>query len=207
MRKFSFCLTSNYSDLSYKVLQQTAFIQQLQSGDAAAFRTLIDTYQDQVFNLCLGFVHRSEDAEDLAQEVFVEAYRSVDNYRGDAQLGTWLYRIATNKSLEWIRYNQRKKRLAFFQAKRGEDAGLENIGDMEAHPGVQLENQERSKILFWAIDQLPLKQRTAFTLHKVEGLSYQEVSQVMEMSLSSVESLMFRAKKNLKKKLIAYYTS
>lgn len=187
-------------------MQQTIFVQQLQQGDESAFRRLVDTYQDQVYNLCFGFSHRADDAEDLAQEVFVEIYRSIHQYRGDAQLSTWIYRIATTKSLEWIRRNQRKKRRAFFQAKRGDDAELDNIKTIEAHPGVQLENQERSRILFWAIDQLSTKQRTAFTLHKVEGLSYQEVSKVMDMSLSSIESLMFRAKKNLQKKLSAYYS-
>lgn len=187
-------------------MQQATFVQQLQQGNESAFRQLVDTYQDQVYNVCYGFAHQADDAEDLAQDVFVEVYRSISQYRGDAKLTTWIYRIATTKSLEWIRKRQRKKRLAFFQAKRGDEAGLDNIKAIEAHPGVQLENQERSKILFWAIDQLPAKQRAAFTLHKIEGLSYQEVSEVLEMSLSSIESLMFRAKKGLKKKLSAYYS-
>lgn len=187
-------------------MQQTQFIQDLQAGNESAFKTLVDTYQNQVYNLCYGFVHRADEAEDLAQEVFVEVYRSVGNYRGDAKLDTWMYRIATNKSLEWIRKSKRKKRMAFFQAKRGDQADWGKITDREPHPGVQLENQERSKILLWAIDQLVLKQRTAFTLHKIEGLSYEEISKVMEMSTSAIESLMFRAKKNLKKKLTSYYS-
>ncbi|MEM7658441.1 MAG: RNA polymerase sigma factor [Bacteroidota bacterium] len=150
-------------------------------------------------------VNRAAEAEDLAQEVFVEVHRSIGSFQGQAKLSTWLYRIATNKSLEWIRRNQRQKRWAFFSAKRGEDSGILQVADAEAHPGTALENQERSRILLAAIATLAEKQRVAFTLHKLEGVSYQEISKIMEVSLSSVESLMFRAKKNLQKKLRSYY--
>jgi RNA polymerase sigma factor (sigma-70 family) len=186
-------------------LQETDLIQELQLGNAKAFKALVAQYQVPVYHTCFGLVNRSEVAEDLAQEVFVEVYRSIGSYQGKARLSTWLYRIATNKSLEWIRRNQRQKRWAFFSAKRGADSGLLQVEDREAHPGAALENQERSRILFAAIATLAEKQRVAFSLHKIEGLSYQEISEVMEVSLSSVESLMFRAKKNLQLKLRAYY--
>ena len=180
-------------------------INRLKAGEEAAFRTLVEIYQGQVYHTCFGVVQRSEEAEDLAQEVFMEVHRSVGAYRGEAKLSTWIYRIATTKSLEWIRRSKRQKRWAFFSAQRGEDSGILQVADREAHPGLALENQERGKVLFAAMDRLAINQRMAFSLHKVDGLSYQEVADAMQVSVSSVESLMFRAKKNLQKLLRDYY--
>ncbi|MEM8907338.1 MAG: sigma-70 family RNA polymerase sigma factor, partial [Bacteroidota bacterium] len=101
---------------------------------------------------------------------------------------------------------KRKKRLAFFQSLIGLNEQEDRIaGGADQHPGVQLEDKERAKVLFAAIDRLPEKQRVAFTLHKLEGLSYKEITEIMEVSLASVESLLFRAKQNLKKRLRTYY--
>lgn len=185
-------------------MKETTFISRLQSQDNKAFQELVQTYQQQVYNTCLGMIQSEEEAEDLAQEVFIEAFRSIANFRADAQLGTWLYRISVNKSLELIRKKKRKKRWAFFQAERGEVVETEATSRF-AHPGIELENKERAQILFWAIDRLSEKQRTAFTLNKVDGLSYQEVAKIMEMSLASVEGLIFRARKSLQKLLYHYY--
>jgi len=149
-------------------------------------------------------IQSEEEAEDLAQEVFMEAFRSIGNFRADAQLGTWLYRISVNKSLELIRKKKRKKRWAFFQAERGEAVETEAASRF-VHPGIELENKERAQVLFWAIEKLSDKQRVAFTLNKVDGLSYQEVAEIMEMSLASVEGLIFRARKSLQKLLYHYY--
>lgn len=185
-------------------LKDSNFIRRLQAQEESAFRELVQDHQRQVYNTCLGMIQSEEEAEDLAQEVFIEAFRSVDKFRADAQLSTWLYRIAVNKSLELIRRKKRKKRWAFFQAERGEAVELEASSNF-VHPGVELENQERAQILFWAIARLSDKQRTAFTLNKIEGLSYQEVADVMEMTMASVEGLIFRARKSLQKLLYQYY--
>lgn len=186
-------------------LDEDKLIQALQSNTPAAFKQVVLAFQDRVYNTCLGFVHREAEAEDLAQEVFIEVYKSVSRFRKDSRLSTWIYRIAVSKSLEHIRRQKRQKRRAFFQAMMGGEADLTTVSDTIPHPGIQLENQERGKVLFQAIDQLPEKQKTAFTLNKVEGLSYQEISEIMNTSLSSVESLIFRARKNLQKKLRSYY--
>lgn len=170
------------------------------------FRHLVDSYQEKVLNTCLGFVPNRQDAEDLTQEVFVEVYRSISAFEGKSSLSTWIYRISVNKSLEMIRRRKRHKRRAFFQSLIGLDEVTERIDNSRFdHPGLSLENKERGQILFGAIDALPENQRIAFTLHKVEGLSYQEISQVMDSSVSSVESLMFRAKRNLQKRLYNFY--
>ncbi|MEL7002774.1 MAG: sigma-70 family RNA polymerase sigma factor [Bacteroidota bacterium] len=177
----------------------------LQQGEEAAFKTLVESFQDRVYNTCLGVLRNAEDADDMAQEVFIEVYRSVNKFKEESSLATWIYRIAVNKSMELIRMRKRQKRFAWLTSLFGkEDLYGEKHADF-VHPGVQLENQERSKILFDKIEDLPENQRVAFVLHKIEGLAYSEIADVMKLSVSSVESLMHRAKKNLKKWLEGYY--
>jgi RNA polymerase sigma-70 factor (ECF subfamily) len=174
--------------------------------DQQAFKTLVELYSNRVYNTILGFVQHNEDAEDLAQEVFIEVYQSIHKFKGESKLYTWIYRIAVTKSLDHLKSKKRKKRFAFLQSIFGNE-GTELITDKPHfdHPGVLLENKEHAKVLFYAISKLPENQQTAFTLSKVESLSYQEIAEVMQLSISSVESLLFRAKQNLQKLLKDYY--
>ena len=188
------------------MILEKSFISDLREGKSAAYRQLIIQYQDHVVNTCFGFVHHREEAEDLAQEVFMEVITAIRRFRGEAKLSTWIYRIAVNKSLDHLRKQQRKKRKGFNQA-QDIDTLRNQIQSLSASPDPhqRLEQSERQAILFHAISQLARNQRIAFTLHKVEGLSYQEVGEIMGVSLSAVESLIHRAKKNLKKRLFVYY--
>ncbi len=186
-------------------LDETALVNRLKEGDESAFREIVDTWQSMVFNTAIGIVQKSEDAEDIAQEVFVQVWQSVHAFKGDSKFSTWLYRITISKSLDHERRRKRKKRFAFVTSLFGED-NIENVQPADFnHPGVLMDNKEEASILFAAIRELPGNQRVAFTLHKVEGLSYQEVSEVMDTTVSSVESLMHRARTNLRKKLTAFY--
>ena len=174
-------------------------------GDGVAFKQLVDLYQDKTYSVCLGYLKNVEDAEDTTQEVFIELFRSIYKYKGDSALNTWIYRIAVNKSLEVIRRRKTKKRFSFLNTLFGKEEAIEkNYADFN-HPGIKLENKERAEVLFRHIDKLPDNQRTAFQLHKIQEMSYQEISAIMNTSLSSIESLMFRAKKNLQKSLRDYY--
>jgi len=182
-------------------------VKRLKAGEEEAFRELVSNYQDKVFNTCISFVKNPEDADDLTQEVFIEVYSSIQKFREDAKLSTWIYRITVNKALEHIRKVKRKKRSGFLQWLGNDEQDQEwQVADFN-HPGIQAENRERAGILLKAIENLPEKQRIAFTLHKMEDLSYEQIAEVMQKSLSSVESLMHRAKNNLKKELYAYYNS
>jgi len=177
----------------------------LQTGSEQGYKELVDTYQEKVLNICLGYFPVYQDAEDLTQEVFVKLFETIDNFRGEASLGTWVYRVTVNKCLEKLRYRKRSKRMAFFQSLIGLEEHASHVASNFDHPGVTLENKERTKILYQHIERLAEKQRTAFILSRMEGLSYQEIAAVMQVSLSSVESLLFRAKQNLKKSLRFYY--
>lgn len=186
-------------------MNELDLIQQLREGDEQAFKSLVTNYQDLVFNTALGIVQNSEDAEDVAQEVFIQVFRSIDQFKGDARLSTWIYRITTTKALDHIRSRKRKKRFAFITSLFGANDELVHEPVDFQHPGVALDRKEQAALLFQMIAQLPENQKVAFTLHKTEELSYQEIADVMQLSVSAVESLLFRARQNLRKLLEKYY--
>jgi RNA polymerase sigma-70 factor (ECF subfamily) len=151
-------------------------------------------------------VHNREDAEDIAQEVFLEAFQSIERFRGDAKLSTWIYRISVTKSLDFIRKQNRKKRFSKLRSIFGQEKEIERLpAPANDNPETIFEQQERANALKQAVDALAENQRIAITLHKYEGFSYKEVADIMGTSVSSVESLIHRAKQNLRKKLYAYY--
>jgi RNA polymerase sigma-70 factor (ECF subfamily) len=182
-------------------------VTKLKNADEQVFRQLVLQYQDKIFNTCISLVKNAEDADDLTQEVFIEIFRSIHKFREDSLLSTWIYRIAVNKSLEHLRRMKRKRRAGILTWFNKENREVSNDPADFNHPGVMAENEEQSRILFRAVEKLPESQKIAFTLHKLEGLSYEQIAAVMQKTLSSVESLMHRAKSNLKKELYEYYRS
>lgn len=187
-------------------MEDFELIRELKNGDETAFRLLVDTYQKFVLNSCYKFVYNRETAEDLTQDVFIEVYRSINVFRADSKLSTWIYRIAISKSLDYLKGQKRKKRFAILKSLFGEDEVEERISVPESiGPDMILENEDRIKVLAWALNKLPENQRIAFTLSKYDEMSYQEISEILGVSISSVESLIHRAKLNLKKKLYGYY--
>ena len=188
-------------------MNEQDFIAQLIVGKQSAFSQLLDDYQQKVFGTCISFIPNKEDAEDVAQEVFLEVFKSIHKFKGDSKLSTWIYKIATNKCLEFIRKKNTKKRFAFMQTIMGNEIPIDKTSYFTEvnHPGILLENKEKSAIIFRAINTLPESQRVIFTLAKIDGKSYQEIVEITGKSLSSVESIMFRAKKGLQQKLERFY--
>lgn len=175
-------------------------IERLKRGDESAFRILVEQYQDLVYNTALGIVQSESDAEDVAQEVFIQVYRSIGSFKSEAKLSTWIYRITTTRALDLLRARKSKKRFGLLKRlwETAEESPMENIQDFN-HPGVSLERKEEAAQLMTAIAQLPENQKVAFVLHKLEGLSYLEIAEVMGNTLPAVESLMHRARLNLRK--------
>ena len=171
------------------------------------FRSLVDDHQEMVVTTCYRFVFNREDAEDLAQDVFVEVFRSLDQFREEAKLSTWIYRIAVTKSLDHLRNLNRKKRFSSLKRIIGiRDPSEEIAAPSHDNPSNAFFSNERAKILQDALNTLPESQKTAFLLSKQEGFSNQEIADILKTSVSAVESLVHRAKKNLHDKLFAYYT-
>ena len=170
------------------------------SFEAPSFSEMYDQYKSLVYNVALSYVQNTEDAEEITQDVFIQLFQSIDTFKQQSTLKTWIYRITINKSLDFLKHKKSQKRFFIFGKRSENEYEIQNISSFE-HPGILLENKEKSKMLFEVINQLNENQKTAFILSKIDGLSNPEISVIMELSISSVESLLFRAKDNLKKKL------
>ncbi|MDX9771137.1 MAG: sigma-70 family RNA polymerase sigma factor [Tenuifilaceae bacterium] len=179
----------------------------LQHNSQKAFAMLVDRYQELVVKTCKGFVNSYADAEDIAQEVFIEVYESLSGFRREAKLSTWVYRIAVNKSLNFVR-KQKRERLfrsieSFFTSGSRDEEPIQIEDESRTRPDSNIERSENKMMLKESINKLPENQRIAFILSKYQDLSYKEIADVMEVSLSSVESLLFRAKANLQKHILS----
>lgn len=153
-----------------------------------------------VYNVALNYVHNVEEAEEIMQDVFVKAHHSYHSFKNNSSIKTWLYRIAINASLDFIKHKSSKKRIFMYGKKSNNEFEIINLSTFE-HPGITLENKENAEILFRVINSLNENQKTAFILSKLEELSNPEIAVIMKMSISAVESLIFRAKQSLKDQL------
>lgn len=170
------------------------------------FETIVKTHQEKVRSTCFRFVKNPHEADDVAQEVFIQVYESLDRFRSESELSTWIYRIAVNKSLDYLRKKKRKKRFGNLVSIFGFGEGQEEIPlPAEGNPQSDLEDMQRREVLQNALEKLPENQHRAIVLSKYEGFSNQEIANIMELSVSAVESLIHRAKKNLHKLLYSYY--
>ena len=174
---------------------------QLQAGSEAAFRTLVERYQDRIYRTVLALLRSPEEAEDVAQEVFVEVHQTISRFRGDAALSTWLYRLATSRALKNRQKARAKKRFAYFTSLLGFDnAVLHEVPD-HAHPLALLEGKQQLRLLLDHVARLPDQQQVAFTLRHEQELSYGEIAAVLNVTVPAVESLLFRARQTLRKHL------
>ena len=185
-------------------MEERELISNLQKGDETAFSCLVAAYRNRVYSTALNILQNREEAEDAAQECFIQVYNGIHHFKGDSKLSTWIYRIAVHKSLEKLRKNKLNRKLLDWlpwwmpDEKKKSNAGFMN-------PGISFENKEKAQHLFKAIESLPEKQKMAFVLVRMEGFRHEEVSEIMQLSIKAVESLLSRAKENLKRKLETIY--
>jgi RNA polymerase sigma factor (sigma-70 family) len=175
----------------------------IQNKESKAFAELVDTFGVKVLNLCISFTKNLEDAEDLTQEVFTKVFQSINDFKGNSSLATWIYRITVNQCYENLRKNKRYKR----SGQNVEiDFAFQNISsETSSNPEEVLVNSEYRKILFSSLEKLADNQRIAFIMQQFEGFTYLEIAEIMELSHSAVESLIFRARQNLIKDLKSVY--
>lgn len=175
-------------------------------GENPAFKQFYDLFKDRVYNTCLSHLQNESDAEEATQDVFIEVHKSACSFQQMATASTWVYRIAVNKCIDRIRYNKRQKRFGFVSSIFNKDTGELQHDPVEFnHPGIVFENKDKAAKLFRAIAQLPENQQSAFILKQVEGLSQKEVAHIMNMTEKAIESLLQRAKGNLRKSLGDFY--
>lgn len=170
-----------------------------------AFRIIFEENKALVYSLSFRLLGDREEAENLTQEVFLRAFKAYPLFRGESKVSTWLYRIAVNLINKELRGKKLRKFLSldFFSEESGRTSSIEPAHPRHSPP-VELENKEMERVVQRLIRSLPERQRTAITLQFYEGLAYEEIASAMEISRSSVESLLFRAKQNLEKCLAPY---
>ncbi len=160
------------------------------NGSTDAFEELVRRYRNQVYALCYHFVHSREDAWDLAQETFVNAHRALPAFRGESGFKTWLMRIAANRCKDYLK----KRRLDTVPF---DDAQSADGPANSPQPDEELEHRELARAIDAAVNGLPLRHRTAFLLREYEGLSYQEMAEVMNCNIGTVMSRLFHARRKL----------
>jgi RNA polymerase sigma-70 factor (ECF subfamily) len=185
-------------------MDDSVIIKEILQGDKDKFRLLIEKYQEMVFRTVMGFVHNKEDADDLTQEIFIQVYQSLERFKGNSAFSTWLYRIAINASLNKIRRSPLKIIFQRFDATPDEKKNQGPAKDSGEDPEDILIRQEQAEWVKRALDTLPENQRTAIVLSKYDDLPQKEIAQIMNISEGAVESLLQRAKNNLRKKLSAH---
>jgi len=172
-------------------------------GEKDKFRILMEQHQQMVFKTCMGFLHDKDDADDLTQEVFIQAYQSLSKFKGEAAFSTWIYRIAVNASLNKVRKSSKNFILQridiLFGTEKSKEMSLP-VSDTE-NPEEILILQEHIEWVKGALDTLPEKQRTAIVLSKYDDLSQKEIAEIMKTTEGAVEALLQRAKKNLRETL------
>jgi len=172
------------------------------NGDEHAFQTLVERHQSSMLNLIYRFIGDREKSQDLAQEVFLRVWQTAKSYEPKAKFTTWLYRNATNLCLNELKASRRRKWLRFFHVDtQGQYSGEEDFSDEAPSPEVLLLTRERDREITEAVQSLPENQRMALILKRYDDLSYEEISRILNCSVSAVESLMIRAKRNLQEKL------
>jgi RNA polymerase sigma factor (sigma-70 family) len=165
------------------------------------FEAFYEQYKNLVFNLSLHYVQNREDAEEITQDIFITVYEKLPEFRAEAKISTWLYRITLNRCIDFERTRKRKKRFAFISSIFGQDNNIMFDVPEFNHPGILMEQQEEMRQIFNALNRLPERQKTVIILLKIEEKSQAETAAIMGIGIKAVESLFQRAKNNLSKNL------
>lgn len=176
-------------------------VERVQCGDKNAFNLLVQKYQGKVINLISRYLRNQADVADVAQETFIKAYRALANFRGESAFYTWLYRIAVNTTKNHIAAQSRRSVMNEVDV---DDAnfydGSEALKEF-ASPERLLLSDEIKKVIFETLDSLPNELRMAISLRELDGMSYEEIAQVMECPVGTVRSRIFRAREAIDKQL------
>jgi len=188
---------------SFRSIFDEEIIKQILLGDKNKYTILVEKYQQMIFRTCMGFLHNKDDAEDLTQEIFIQAYLSLAHFKNKSAFSTWIYKIAVNASLNKIRKSLRNIILQRLDtlAGAGKNYELSVPFTITDNPESILISQEQTGLVMKTLDTLPENQRTAIVLSKYDDMSQKEVAEIMNISESAVEALLYRAKKNLYNRL------
>ncbi len=185
--------------------EDNVLVQAARDGDQTAFAELVSRYENRVYRLARKMMHDEQDAEDVLQETFISAYRHLDSFRGDSEFSTWIYRIATNASLMKLRASKPQISLDEAISGDGGDFVPQMVVDWSVSPEEALLNSEVRTQMDAALARLPETLRAVFVLRDIEGLSVDETSRVLEISVPNVKTRLHRARLALREALSCYF--
>jgi len=188
------------------IMNEDILIKRLKKGDQRAFEQIVNLNKDKLMRLAMGFVHDFHQAEDIVQEVFIKLWQNIEHWQeGKAKLSTWLYKVTVNQAINQLRNKKKTSNLIDIGefVREDEQGNIEvQLLDNSADSQKIIENKELAKILRLAINSLPRKQRIAFVLSKYQNMSSREIAEVMDITVSNVDVIIYRAKKNLQKQIL-----
>ena len=183
--------------------QEAAVIRRVLDGDGNAFEALVAAYEKNVYNLALRMTGNAQDAEDMAQEAFVKAYTSLPGFRGDSKFSVWLYRIVSNVCLDFLRRQNRRPASSLSQEDEDGEETQMDIPDESQSPEQLLEHSLTQEAVQRGLQSLSEEQRQILLLREIQGLSYEEIAETLDLEAGTVKSRIFRARKKLCAFLIA----
>lgn len=181
-----------------RIVNDKELILRLQRGDEWAFQLLVRRFRKKIFSIAFGITLDAEESQDIMQEVFLQVYRTIGDFRGDASLSTWLHRITVNRSLNWKRRWARQFKWLHLSIDSTEgQPAAEPESDLPSAE-MRLANVQTRRQIDNALKMLPDQARTVFVLRELEGLSYEEIADVAGIKLGTVRSRLFHARKRLR---------
>lgn len=185
--------------------EERNLVKRLQNGDQAAFRALFDRYHRRVFAVAIGVVKNPEDANDVVQDAFIKVHKHIGNFQGNSSFYTWLYRIVMNLAIDHLR---KRRNVTDFdeRIKRDEaaDDGTLLPRIMDASPGKNVQRAELTQHIQEALDQLPEYHRAVIVLREIDGMSYEEMAQALDVPKGTIMSRLFHARKKMQEMLAGY---
>jgi RNA polymerase sigma-70 factor (ECF subfamily) len=184
-------------------------VQRVQAGDSAAFRALFDKYHRRAFAVAMGVVKNEDDALDAVQEAFVKVHRSIHKFEGSSSFYTWLYRIVMNVSIDHVRRTSRRKNLDFDERTLHEESEVAGDGALvpsitDANPSKAILRRELGSAIQAALQELPEHHRAVIVLREIEGMSYEEMAEALDVPKGTVMSRLFHARKKMQTALAPY---
>jgi RNA polymerase sigma-70 factor, ECF subfamily len=184
-----------------------ALVERALDNDLAAFEQLVSRYQNKIMAYVARMLNDHEEAEDVTQEVFIKAYRSLDSFRGASSFSTWLYRIATNLCIDRVRKRKRSPQQAYSLDEpfdKDEDSGGRDVPNITNEPSLGVEREELRQQVRLTVAQMPEKLRSVLVMCDIQGMAYEQIAQVLDCPVGTVKSRLFHARADLARRLRPY---
>jgi len=203
---FSMALTNNAAEAA-EFDSDAYLVSRALEGELPAFEKLVSRYQNKILGYAARMLNDHEEAEDVTQEVFIKAYRSLDSFRGDSSFSTWIYRITTNLCIDKMRSKKRRPQQAYsldVPFDNDESKGGREIADYSGEPGKAIERDELRRRVREVMAEMPEKMRTILIMCDMQGMAYEEIAKFLDCPIGTVKSRLFHARADLGRRLRPY---